>query len=229
MKARSGGGGGVRPRDSRPPPLWADGGVVCPPPHDRHRIVLPQQKAERHRQEIAGEQTIDRLAHRCCVLLHIEEEDHHQLAGEQHGRSGRNHAERQLHIKDRGKIGLDEVHDAEGRDKDPETQPGTKVQKPDHRRDVDQCLADEENKVGVWHVLEKVPFPQAPLTRKLEENFTGCPLLLDLSVRKSAAFGNASFPAYSAPTHRRSPASEQNPQLYSFSMKTRILDQWRTA
>jgi hypothetical protein len=68
---------------------------------------------------------------------------------------------------------IDEMHHAQGRDKNAETQPGTKLQQPDHRRDVDQCFADENNEIGVGHAVEKVPVsPDKPLGGKLKENFS---------------------------------------------------------
>ncbi|MNL33070.1 hypothetical protein D3C87_1549610 [compost metagenome] len=135
--------------------------------------MLAKQKAENDGEQIAGQQAIDRLTDGRCVLLHVKQEDDHQLAGEKHDRSRRDDPERQLHVKDRRKVGLDEVHHTQGSDENAEAQPGTKLQQPDHRRDIDQCFADEKNEIGVGHAREEVPVsPGKPLGGKLKENFT---------------------------------------------------------
>jgi hypothetical protein len=69
------------------------------------------------------------------------------------------------------------------------------MQEPDHRRYVDERLADKEEKVGVWHVLEKIPFPHSGLTSKLKENFIAGRQPARLRMRKSTAFETGDFPA----------------------------------
>ena len=50
--------------------------------------VMPRQEDQREQQQIADQKPVDRLAHHHRVLADINQEQQHQLAGEQHRRAG---------------------------------------------------------------------------------------------------------------------------------------------
>ncbi len=84
------------------------------PGRERDEVVVAHEVSETDHQQIADQEAVDRLAHDHRVLADIDEQQQHQLAGEQHGRARRgDDPERQRDIEDAGEIGLEEMHHAE--------------------------------------------------------------------------------------------------------------------
>jgi hypothetical protein len=48
---------------------------------------MAHHKGEREQQDVAEQEAVDRLPHDNRILADIEEQQHHQLAGEEHRRS----------------------------------------------------------------------------------------------------------------------------------------------
>ena len=75
--------------------------------------VMARQEGQRKQQQVADQKPVDRLAHHHRILADIDQEQQHQLAGEQHRRAWRgDDAERQGDVEDAGEIGFEEVHHA---------------------------------------------------------------------------------------------------------------------
>ena len=56
---------------------------------ERHQCVVPHQVGNHDDQDVADQEAVDRLAHDDRVLVDIDQQQQHQLAGEQHRRPRR--------------------------------------------------------------------------------------------------------------------------------------------
>lgn len=115
------------------------------------RLVKLQYPGNGDSQEITEKQTIDRLADGRRILLQVEHEDHHQLAGKEDRRTRRDAPERQGNIEDRSEIGLHEMHDAKRRQEDAQSEALAKMQETDHQHEIADGFEDEERGVQELH------------------------------------------------------------------------------
>jgi hypothetical protein len=88
-------------------------------------------------QGIAKQQAINGLPDGRRILLDVKQQEHHQLAGKQHGGTGRNHAERQGDVEDAGKVGFEKMHDAQRAHKDAEADAVPEPEERDHDAEIE--------------------------------------------------------------------------------------------
>ena len=106
------------------PPISSRKPKSAPRPGTSAPAVVAHQEAEREQQHIADEQAVDRLPHHHRVLADVDQQQHHQLAGEQHARAGRgDDAERQRDVEDAGEVGLEEMHHPERAEEGADAEP----------------------------------------------------------------------------------------------------------
>lgn len=118
--------------------------------HERNQRVMTHDEGEREQQHVAEQQAVDRLAHHHRVLADVEQEQHHQLAGEQHGRARRgDDAERQRDVEDAGEIGLEKVHHPERAEEGAEPNPGARAQQGGKRGEIEDGVPGQQH-----HVVE---------------------------------------------------------------------------
>ena len=124
-------------------------------------VVEAHGEDQRHHQEIADEQPVDRLADGRRILADIDEEQHRELAGEEHDRAGRDDdAAGELQVEDRGEIGLEEVHRAEGAEDEADAEAVAQAEQARHDGEVQRRLDEEEEQVGPVAHHEAVPMQQ---------------------------------------------------------------------
>ena len=80
----------------------------------RNHIVLPHDGDECKQQHVAKQESVDGLAHDNRILADVEQQQHHELAGKQHGGSRRgDNSERKRDVKNAGQVRLEEMHHPE--------------------------------------------------------------------------------------------------------------------
>ena len=125
----------------------------------RDQFVAAHHRGERDHQQIADQQSVDRLADDLGVFADVDQQQQHQLAGEEDGRTRRCHnAGRQRDVEDAGEIGLDEVHHAERAEEcaDAEPMPRTK-QRRQHREIEQRVTAKQQQVLDFRHVATTAP------------------------------------------------------------------------
>jgi hypothetical protein len=113
------------------------------------RAVAARDEGKREQQQIADQKAVDRLAHHHRVLADIDQQQQHQLAGEQHRRARRgDDAEGERHIDDAGQIGFEKMHHPERAEKgaDADAVPGAKQAR--EYREIDQRVGDQQQRVN---------------------------------------------------------------------------------
>ena len=143
-------------------------------------FVEAQQEAEGHDEHVADQQPVNGLAHHLGVLLDVEEEDHDELAREEHGGAGRDQPEGQLDEEDGGEVGLEEVHHAEGADEDAHAERPPRPEQRRHHAEVEHRLAHQQHHAR--HAANSVtPLPGRIAARGKngkggrKHNLGGCP------------------------------------------------------
>ncbi len=114
----------------------------------RDQAVMTHQRRERDHQEVADQQAIDRLADDLGVLADIDQQQQHQLSGEQDARSRRgDDAERKLDVEDAGEIGLDEMHHAERAKEGADAEPVANPEQPRQHQEIEQRVGCEQQQI----------------------------------------------------------------------------------
>ena len=110
--------------------------------------MLPRQESEREQEEIADQKPIDRLPHHHRVLADVDEQQQHQLAGEQHRRARRgDDAERQGDIEDAREVGFEKVHDAERAEKGANADAVPRPEQGGKHGEIDQRVGGEQQRI----------------------------------------------------------------------------------
>ena len=152
---------------------------------ERNSQMLAHDEGEREQEYIADQQTVDRLAHHHRVLADIEQQQQHQLAGEQHGRTRRrDDAERQRDVENAGQIGFEEMHDAERAEKSAEPDAGAGAQQHGERGEINEAVANQQEKV-VDLGIEDSHQAFAPRAFQIAAD---CDLTISMSKREAVAF-----------------------------------------
>ena len=125
-------------------------------------VVEAHGEDQRHHQEIADQQPVDRLADGRRILADIDEEQHRELAGEEHDRTRRDDdAAGELQVEDRGEVGLEEVHRAEGAEDEADAEAMAEAEHARHDGEVQRRLDEEKEQVGPVAHHEAVPMQAA--------------------------------------------------------------------
>ena len=152
----------VREQDQRPPDhqrahLVEEAEIGEAVRGQRRRQMLAHHEGERKQQQVADQQAVDRLAHHPRILADIDQQQQHQLAGEQDGRAGRrDDAGGQGDVEGRGEIGLEEVHHPERAEERADPQPCTRAKEHRENGEVDQGVAGQQRDIRPFrqrHVL----------------------------------------------------------------------------
>ena len=110
--------------------------------------MVPRQEGKREQKKIADQKTVDRLPHNDRVLADINEQQQHQLSGEQYRRARRGHdAEWQSDIDDAGQIGFKKVHHAERAEKGADADAVAGAKQGGEDGEVDQRVGDKQQRV----------------------------------------------------------------------------------
>jgi len=156
--------------------------------------VVAHHRGEREQQEVADQQTVDRLTHRHGVFPDIDEKQQHQLAREQHGRGpARRRCRAATQHRNTGEIGLEKMHDSERakrrrrcpdvrgretarrarRNKPPRRPPAQHVFELGHR-EIRPCPRAANGSAPPLHLesktVKKSPFKKTPLSRESAAN-----------------------------------------------------------
>ena len=105
-------------------------------------------KASANSENVAEQKAVDRLPHDNRILADIEEQQHHQLAGEEHRRARRaDNVERQGDVKNAGEIGLEEMHHPERAKKCTQADAGAGAQQSRECQKIEKGFSDKEQYV----------------------------------------------------------------------------------
>ena len=117
----------------------------------RHDLMLAQQHDRADDQQIAEEQTVDRLADGRGILPNVDQQKHDQLAGEEDHRTRRdNDCPWQLYVERRGKVRLDEVHCAECAVKHANADAMAQPEQAGHHGKVEGPLCQQQKHIRVF-------------------------------------------------------------------------------
>ena len=118
------------------------------PGANSNEFVVAHHGRQRQQQQVADQQAVDRLAHHHGVLPDIDQEQQHQLAGEQHRRAGRrDDSERQRDIEAAGEIGLEKMHHPERAKECADAQPPAGAKQRREHDEVDEGVGRQEEQV----------------------------------------------------------------------------------
>ena len=108
--------------------------------------MVAQENHQPDEQDIAEKEAVDRLADDSSILADIEEEEHHQLAREEDHRTRRDDdAPRKLQVKDRGEVGLEEMHRPEGTEEHADAKPPAHPEERRHDSEIDGRLGEKQD------------------------------------------------------------------------------------